>query len=113
MLVPAAQRGYGRLTPERGIVDGIHGYALLAGRERGSVQRDCCRGAPPRGLPEGQTYHVAGPTDGGILITSVWDSKEQCDRFIQDKLMASMPIDGGVEGRPEERSAEVINLVKA
>ncbi len=68
---------------------------------------------PPGGLPEGQTYHVAGPTDGGILITSVWDSKEQCDRFIQDKLMASMPIDGGVEGRPEERSAEVINLVKA
>lgn len=68
---------------------------------------------PPGGLPEGQTYHVAGPTDGGILITAVWDSKEQCDRFIQDKLMASMPIDGGVQGRPEERSAEVINLVKA
>lgn len=30
---------------------------------------------PPRGLPEGQSYHVAGMTDGGVLITAVWDSK--------------------------------------
>ena len=96
-----------------GLKHGIHGYALLAGRDRGSVQGDSCRGAPPGGLPEGQIYHVAGPTDGGILITAVWDSKEQCDRFIQDKLIASMPIEGGVEGHPEERSAEVISLQKA
>ena len=100
------------MTQRRGLIDGIHGYALLAGRDGGSVQGDGCGGAPPRGLPEGQTYHVAGPTDGGILITAVWDSREQCDRFIQDKLMASMPIEGGVEGQPDERSAEVINLVK-
>jgi hypothetical protein len=26
---------------------------------------------PPNGLPEGQTYHVAGPTEGGFLITAV------------------------------------------
>jgi hypothetical protein len=68
---------------------------------------------PPGGLPEGQTYHVAGPTDGGVLITAVWDSKEHCDRFVRDKLMASMPIPGGVEGQPEERGAEVMNLVTA
>jgi hypothetical protein len=68
---------------------------------------------PPGGLPEGQTYHVAGPSDGGILITAVWDSKEQCDRFITDKLMASMPIAGGLEGQPQERSAEAISLVSA
>ncbi|MGA2320473.1 MAG: hypothetical protein ABSG95_06990 [Solirubrobacteraceae bacterium] len=68
---------------------------------------------PPVGLPEGQTYHVAGLTDGGILITAVWDSKEQQDRFLKDKLMASMPIEGGVEGRPEERTAEVISIQKA
>jgi hypothetical protein len=67
---------------------------------------------PPRGLPDGQSYHVAGPTEGGILITAVWDSKAQWDRFLE-KLIASMPIEGGVEGQPQERSAEVINLVKA
>jgi hypothetical protein len=67
---------------------------------------------PPNALPEGQSYHVAGPTEGGILITAVWDSKEQCDSFIKDKLMGSMPIDGGFEGQPEERNAEVMNLMR-
>jgi hypothetical protein len=38
---------------------------------------------PPNGLPEGQTYHAAGPTDGGFLIIAVWDSRESCDRFVQ------------------------------
>lgn len=68
---------------------------------------------PAGGLPEGQTYHVAGMTDGGVLITAVWESKEQQDRFLKDKLMASMPIEGGVEGHPEERTAEVISVQKA
>jgi len=65
---------------------------------------------PPTGLPEGQTYHVAGPADGGFLITAVWDSKESCDRFVQGTLMAQMPIEGGFDGKPEERTAEVVNL---
>jgi hypothetical protein len=68
---------------------------------------------PPGGLPEGQIYHAAGPTDGGVLITAVWDSKEQADRFVQGKLMASMPIEGGFAGAPEERSAEITNLMTA
>ena len=93
--------------------DGIPDYALLAGRDGGSVQRDRGGRAPPGGLPEGQIYHAAGPTDGGILITAVWDSKEQADRFIREKLMASMPVAGGFVGQPEERAAEIVNLLKA
>jgi hypothetical protein len=68
---------------------------------------------PPGALPEGQTYHAAGPTDGGILITAVWDSKEQADRFVQEKLIANMPIAGGFEGQPQARSAEIVNLLQA
>jgi hypothetical protein len=68
---------------------------------------------PPGGLPEGQVYHAAGPSDGGILITAVWDSKEQYERFLHDKLMASMPIAGGFAGQPEERTAEIVNLQTA
>ena len=62
---------------------------------------------PTGGLPEGQTYHAAGPTDGGILIAAAWESKEQSDRFVQDTLLPSMPIEGGFSGQPEERGAEI------
>ncbi len=68
---------------------------------------------PPSGLPEGQLYHAAGPSDGGILIAAVWDSEESYERFLREKLMASMPIEGGVEGQPEQRAAQVVNLQTA
>jgi hypothetical protein len=58
---------------------------------------------PPNGLPDGQVYHAAGPTEGAFLIAAVWDSKENSDRFISDTLMASMPVEGGFQGQPEER----------
>lgn len=65
---------------------------------------------PPQGLPEGQTAHVAGPTDGGYLISVVWESKEHSERFMNDKLMPALPVDGGFAGGPEERVAEVTHL---
>ena len=37
---------------------------------------------PPNGLPDGQIYHAAGPTEGGFLIAAVWDSKQSSDRFV-------------------------------
>src|SRR4051794_15041989 len=65
---------------------------------------------PLNGLPDGQTYHAAGPTEGGYLIAAVWDSKQSADRFVHDVLLASQPVEGGFEGAPEERVAEVGNL---
>ena len=68
---------------------------------------------PPGGLPEGQIYHAAGTADGGVLIAAVWESKEQYDRFLKDELLGSMPIEGGFSGQPQERAAEIGNLVTA
>ena len=68
---------------------------------------------PPGGLPEGQLYHAAGPTDGGFLIAAVWDSKDRYDTFLREKLIASMPIDGGFSGQPDERTAELANVQTA
>jgi len=65
---------------------------------------------PQDGLPDGQTFHAAGPTEGGYLIAVLWDSKESADRFLSETLMPAMPVDGGFEGRPDERGAEVSNL---
>ena len=68
---------------------------------------------PAGGLPEGQIYHAAGPTEGGFLIVALWDSKEHSDRFVSETLIAKMPTPGGLVGPPEERAAEVVNLLMA
>lgn len=68
---------------------------------------------PADGLPEGQTFHAAGPTEGGFLISAVWDTKEHSDRFLSEVLIPSLPVDGGFAGTPEERVAEVVNLETA
>ena len=40
---------------------------------------------PPDGLPEGQTHHAAGPTEGGVLIAAVWNDKADFDRFVSER----------------------------
>ena len=65
-------------------------------------------GAPGRtGLPEGQRSHTSGPTEGGYLISVVWDARGQSEAFMQNTLLAALPVDGGFAGGPEERAAEV------
>ena len=41
-------------------------------------------------LPEGQTYHAAGPTGDGWLVVAFWDSRESWDRFRDEKLMPGL-----------------------
>lgn len=66
---------------------------------------------PAGALPDGQISHAAGPTEGGYLISALWDSKESSDRFVSDVLLASLPVAGGYETPPEERAAEVSTLL--
>ena len=69
---------------------------------------------PPGGLPAGQQYHAAGPCEGGWLIAAVWDSKDSCDRFVSDTLLPALPsVEGALAGPPQERTAEVANLLTA
>jgi len=69
---------------------------------------------PPKGLPEGQIYHAAGPTEGGWLVVAVWDSKDSCDKFVGETLVPALQSTaGGLVGPPQERAAEVHNLVTA
>ena len=69
---------------------------------------------PHGGLPAGQLYHAAGPCDGGWLVAAVWDSKASCDRFVTETLLPELPkVVGGFAGPPQERAAEVANLITA
>jgi len=68
---------------------------------------------PPGGLPAGQVYHAAGPTDGGWLVIAVWESKDACDAFVSETLVPALPTAGGFAAPPQERTAEVMNLLTA
>jgi hypothetical protein len=77
----------------------------------GTPERFRLAGASP---DEGATTaHVAGPTDGGYLISVVSDSKEHSERFMNDTLLPALPVEGGFAGAPEERVAEVVHLEMA
>lgn len=62
-------------------------------------------------LPEGQTFHAAGPSAGGWTIMAVHESKESWEKFRDGILMPRMQqgIEGGFTSPPEET---VIDLYK-
>jgi hypothetical protein len=66
-------------------------------------------------LPEGQVFHVAGPSSEGWTIVAIHDSKETWEQFRDGVLMPRMEagIDGGFAGAPEETTFEVHNQASA
>jgi hypothetical protein len=65
--------------------------------------------AHPDGLPEGQTFHIAGPTADGWAIVAIHDSKESWERFRDGTLMPTMQagIEGGFTASPTETAFEI------
>ena len=64
------------------------------------------------GLPKGQTFHAAGPSEGGWTIVAVHDSKESWERFRDGILMPRMQegIEGGFPTPPQETAFDVHNM---
>jgi hypothetical protein len=67
------------------------------------------------GLPEGQVFHVAGPSADGWTIVAIHDSKESWDQFRDGTLMPRMQagIEGGFTAPPEETTFEIRNQASA
>ena len=66
-------------------------------------------------LPEGQVFHVAGPSADGWVIVAIHDSRQSWEKFRDGTLMPRMQagIDGGFTAPPRETSFEVKNQVSA
>jgi hypothetical protein len=64
-------------------------------------------------LPEGQTYHAAGASDGGWTIVAIHDSQESWERFRDTTLMPRMQagIEGGFSTPPEEKTIDVYKVL--
>ncbi len=59
---------------------------------------------PSEGLPEGQLHHFAGQSDDGVLIVTIWDSKESADRFLAEVLMPRVAsASNGLRGERQHR----------
>jgi hypothetical protein len=60
-------------------------------------------------LPEGQTFHVAGPTGDGWIVIALWDSVESWERFRDETLVPGLQAVGeaGFPTPPEETTFEV------
>jgi hypothetical protein len=69
---------------------------------------------PKDGLPAGQTFHAAGPADGGWLVVALWDSKESSDRFVAETLVPALSkTQGALQGPPQEHAAPAAFLQQA
>ena len=60
-------------------------------------------------LPAGQTFHAAGPSESGWLITAIHESKESWEHFRDTILGPAMAhgIDGGFTTPPNETGFDV------
>jgi len=60
-------------------------------------------------LPEGQTFHAAGPSSGGWTIVAIHESQQSWEQFRDNILMPRMQagIEGGFAEPPVETAFEV------
>jgi len=49
---------------------------------------------PDSRLPDGCQLHIAGPTDDGWRVITVWDSEEQFQAFRDQKLIPALQESG-------------------
>lgn len=50
--------------------------------------------------PDGAIFHVAYFTDGGINVVDVWESPQQFDRFMEERLGRAIQ-EVGAQGEPQ------------
>jgi hypothetical protein len=67
-----------------------------------------------KGLPKGQTLHVAGSTPDGWVILAVHDSAESWERFRDNVLVPGLAgVENGLGGPPDETTFEVFKVQTA
>jgi hypothetical protein len=65
-------------------------------------------------LPDGCQLHIAGPTEGGWQVITVWDSDEQFQQFRDEKLIPALREAGGDDRiAPAIKTNPVHNLMTA
>jgi hypothetical protein len=72
------------------------------------------KAAPGGQLPDGAKVHIAGPTENGWRVITVWDSEEQFSRFRDESLMPALRESGeGDRIAPRIQAEPVHRLITA
>jgi hypothetical protein len=73
------------------MVDNPNGTAELYDKVRAQLGQDQAAGG---------IFHVAGPSpDGGFRVIEVWESREQAERFMRERLLPAVEA-AGAKGPP-------------
>jgi hypothetical protein len=65
-------------------------------------------------LPDGCRVHIAGPTDDGWRVITVWESEERFQQFREEALIPALQDSGyGDRVAPEITTGEVYKLLTA
>lgn len=76
-----------------------------------SFNREMFGGAlNPERAPDGLIIHTAGPTSDGWRIFDVWESREDFDRFMQEKVIPAMKALGVPQDGPEPEIHELESI---
>ncbi len=93
-------------------------YAVVhhfAGGTQDQYERTLAAVHPSGGLPDGQIYHAAGPSEGGWTIVAIHDSRSSWEQFRDGTLLPTLAagVDGGFPEPPQETSFEVVTETSA
>ena len=85
------------------MVDNPSGTAELYDKVRAQLNQDRAAGG---------TVHLAGPgPNGGFRVIEVWESQEQAERFIQERLRPALEAVGAAGQRPDIQFWRVRNYM--
>lgn len=64
--------------------------------------------------PDGLVFHAAGPVEGGWGVIDFWESREQFDRFLADRLGPAIQElgDRAPQSPPDVKEFPVYNTIK-
>jgi heme-degrading monooxygenase HmoA len=69
---------------------------------------------PGQDLPDGAELHIAGPTENGWRVITVWESEEKFNQFRTETLIPTLKEAGGDDRvAPSIKADPVYRLIKA
>ena len=66
----------------------------MDGADQATYERVSPKVMPDGQLPDGCQLHIAGPTEGGWRVITVWESEERFQTFREQKLIPAMQETG-------------------